>query len=84
MLERALKEPRKKRVIVLEEMDFVWCQSELNEVSRMWREGCSVQSIGEVLERDPDEVLLAIIHLAKSGFVKSRKQGLGGHTIVIS
>lgn len=81
---RELREPRKQTIIVLEELDFVWCKDELKEVSRMWREGCSVQSIGDVLERDPDEVLLAIIHLAKSGFIKSRPQGLGGHTIVIS
>jgi hypothetical protein len=56
---------RKKRVVVCEDCDFVWDEPELEEIVQMWKEGVSIWNIGEHFNRDPDEVLFAIIHLGR-------------------
>lgn len=76
--ERTQKAPPRNRIIVLEELDFIWDEGDLTKVARMWRKGFSIQSIAEEFGRDPDEILLAIIHLAKSERIDARPGGLGG------
>jgi hypothetical protein len=65
---------RKKRVVVLEELDFVWDEPELDEIVQMWNEKVSVFEMGERLKRDPDEVLLAIIHLAREDIINQKEK----------
>jgi hypothetical protein len=73
------RKARKNRVIVLEEMNFVWDKPELEEMAQMWESGSSVFSIAEHFKReDPDEVVLAIMHLAKKEKISARKSGLKG------
>jgi hypothetical protein len=67
---------RKKRVIVCEEMNFVWDEPELKEIIEMWSEGADVRVIAKRFERDPDEVLFALIHLARKKKITRRKGGL--------
>lgn len=67
---------RMNRVIVLEEMNFVWDRSELTQMARMWRQGTSVEDIADEFDRDPDEVVLALMHLARNGRINQRKGGL--------
>ena len=69
---------RKKRVIVLEDLNFVWDAPELSELSVMWIDGVSVEEIAEHFDRDPDEVVLAIMHLAREDKITARKSGLKG------
>lgn len=59
------REPRDQRVIVLEELDFVWDKSELKKLRDLWNEGAPLEEISESLDRDGDEVFLALIHLAR-------------------
>lgn len=68
--------PRQNRIIVLEDLNFVWDELELEEVARQWEIGKDVRLIAESFNRDPDEVLLALIHLAKEEMVFRRKGGL--------
>ncbi|EIJ79151.1 hypothetical protein PB1_16379 [Bacillus methanolicus PB1] len=72
------KSPRKNRTIVLEDLDFVWDSWELQEMVQMWQKGVPVAKIGEHFQRDPDEVLLALIHLAREDKIDRRKGGLKG------
>lgn len=74
-----LREPRQNRVIVCEELDFTWERKELNKLARMWKKGQSILEMAVEVERDPDEVLIALIHLAKKNKVEKREGGLFGH-----
>jgi hypothetical protein len=77
----SLKKPRKNRVIVLEDLNFIWDELELQEIAQLWQEGVPVKKIAEFFERDPDEVLLALIHLAREEKIESRSGGLKGEKI---
>jgi hypothetical protein len=67
-----LTNARLNRVIVLEDMNFIWEQSDLREVKKMWKMNFSIKYMAEYFDRDPDEILLALIHLAKDDRIKSR------------
>jgi glycosyltransferase involved in cell wall biosynthesis len=73
-----LKSARKKRVIVCEDLDFVWDEPELLKMARMWERSASVETIANHFKRDPDEVLIALLHLAREDQIKARKLGLKG------
>jgi hypothetical protein len=72
------RSPRKNRIVILEDINFIWDEPELKEVRKMWKKGVSVISMAEHFERDPDEVLLAIMHLARNDKITARKSGLKG------
>lgn len=69
---------RKNRVIVLEELNFVWDEEELTDLTFLWTEGRDIIDISDYFKRDPDEVMLALIHLAKAEKISRRKGGLFG------
>ena len=69
---------RQKRVILLEDLDFVWDEKDLRSLSEIWKEGIDIKSIAKYFKRDPDEILLALIHLARRGRIEKRKGGLLG------
>ncbi len=73
-----VRNPRSCRVIVLEELDFVFDRPELSEIAEIWNNGFSVKTIAKKFKRDPDEILLALIHLAKKEKIERRNSGLGG------
>jgi hypothetical protein len=72
------RKARKNRVIILEDMNFIWDTPELETVVAMWTSGESVEGIAEHIDRDPDEILLALIHLARDDKIAARKLGLKG------
>lgn len=71
-----LLNPRKKRVIVCEELNFLWDDPELKELAEMWVEGGDVRLIANYFDRDPDEILMALVHLARKDQINTRKGGL--------
>lgn len=73
------RSPRKNRVVILEDVDFIWDDPELREMSKMWESEVSVKDIATHFKRDADEVLLALIHLARHYRIKSRISGLRGN-----
>lgn len=70
------RDSRMNRIIVLENLNFIWDRSELIEIKRMWKKDVSMIAIAEHFKRDPDEVLLALIHLAREDKINRRKGGL--------
>lgn len=67
---------RKRMVIILEELNFVWDEPELKELAQIWHKGYGIGYMAEYFARDPDEVLLALVHVAREGMIKQRKGGL--------
>lgn len=67
---------RRNRVIVLEDLDFVWERNELNQIAKMWSEGKYLRDIAFETDRKDDEVFLALFHLSRAGKITSRKGGL--------
>ncbi len=79
--EQAYHMPRKNRVIVLEDMNFIWDEWELEELAQCWKKGVNIYRLAERYERDPDEVLLALMHLAREDRIKQRDKGLRGVSV---
>lgn len=73
-----LTERRKKTYIACEELNFLWCETEVNELIEMWKKGKSGQEIAEYFDREPDEVALLIFDLSRNRKIKPRKRGLMG------
>lgn len=69
---------RLNRVIVLEDLNYVWPREELKRLKRMRAKGLELKEIVYEFERNPDETLLALIHLATCEEEKYRR-----HEIVI-
>ena len=71
---RYMTERRQKIYIALEEMNFVWCWSEVEEFIQMWDDGTPFLEIAEHFGRDSDELALLLMDLARKGRVKSRRK----------
>lgn len=74
--ENSLREPRLNRICCCEDLDFYWDESELKELNKLWNIGMSILEMSEHFERDTDEVIVALIHLARTDKIKQRKGGL--------
>jgi hypothetical protein len=53
---------RKNRVIVCEELNHIWDQSEIDEFLRLWEEGYTVHQIAAYFKRQTKEVALLLIN----------------------
>jgi hypothetical protein len=76
--DKALIDARKNRIIVLEELNFIWDEEELIDLASQWYEGISVAEMAKYFKRDPDEIVLAVMHLSREGKIGQRKGGLAG------
>ncbi|OUB99483.1 helix-turn-helix domain containing protein [Bacillus thuringiensis serovar medellin] len=72
-----LKNKRRNLYIALEELDMLWDEDDVLRVKNAWKNNESVFAIGEKLQRDPDEVALLIMDLARKGAIEKRALGLG-------
>lgn len=73
------REPRLNRVIVLDSLNYLWEREDLKKLKRMRAKGLAVKEmVYEFEDRDPDETLIALIHLATNEEEKYRK-----HEIVV-
>ncbi|PEJ46943.1 helix-turn-helix domain containing protein [Bacillus sp. AFS002410] len=68
---------RKKVVIVLEELDFTWDESEVKEFVRLWKEDTSIWELAKHFQRPQAELALLIMDQEIKGRIKPRKIGLG-------
>ncbi|MED2940679.1 hypothetical protein P4345_25840 [Cytobacillus horneckiae] len=71
-----LLKPRKNRIVVLEDLNFVWDEPELMELVELWEQEYSVMYISDQLGRDTDEVIIGLIHLAREDLISQRRGGL--------
>lgn len=69
---------RRNIYIALEELDFIWCESEIPDIERLWNEGFSIWEIGQACDRDPDEVLILIMDRVRKGAIGNRPGGVMG------
>lgn len=67
-----LIDARRNRVIVLEDMNFIWDEDELIKIAKWDAAGYDLFQIGEFINRDPDEVWAAWMHLAREGKLMKR------------
>jgi hypothetical protein len=67
-----------EKYIAGEELDFFWSEMEMQRVRRAWKEGWSVWSIGQIIDRDPDEVAILLIDLIKKDELEYREGGIWG------
>lgn len=53
--------------------DFAWSQSDVREVIHLWDIGTPVHRIAAKLDRDPDELAVLIIDLARREIIDGRR-----------
>jgi len=71
--------PESSLIIILEDLDFSWFPQEISIVKKMWNTGCHIADIAEKIERDQDEVAVLVMHLARQGKIRLRKNGVFGN-----
>lgn len=76
MAPKTFLKPRKNRIVVLEDLNFVWDEPELMELAELWEQEYSVMYISDQLDRDTDEVIIGLIHLAREDMISQRRGGL--------
>ncbi|MEK4973277.1 hypothetical protein NSQ89_13020 [Niallia sp. FSL R7-0648] len=66
-----------RRITVLEDCNFEFYESDLKEISKQFNDFRDIEPIAKWMKRDPDEIMLAVIHLAKSKKLKqvNRRKG---------
>lgn len=63
-----------RKITILEDSDFEFWESELNIIAEMFTGYEDIERIAAEINRvDPDEVMLAVIHLAKENKLINRK-----------
>lgn len=63
-----------RKITILENSDFEFWESELNIIAEMFTGYEDIERIAAEINRvDPDEVVLAVIHLAKENKLNKRK-----------
>lgn len=70
--------PAEPLYIALDELDFSWYRSEVEQVTECWARGWSVRQIAKRLKRDPDEVAVLIMDLARRKKIAQRPGGAMG------
>ena len=70
-----MKNERRNLYIALEELDMLWDEDEVVQVKEAWNNNESVFAIGEKMQRDPDEVALLIMDLARKGAIEKGRWG---------
>jgi hypothetical protein len=76
--EALFRDARMNRECACEDLDFYWDRSEFKNMKKMWNKGVGAVEMAEYFDRDPDEVLIALIHLAREEKIGARATGLKG------
>lgn len=77
-IDRRKYRPRVTLYIALEDLDFSWFPHEVEKVRVLWGQGKSIYQIAKSFERDPDEVTLLIMSLARERKIVYRPGGAIG------
>lgn len=66
-----------RKITVLEDCNFEFYESDLKEIAKQFKDYRDIEQIAKMMNRDPDEIMLAVIHLAKSKKLKqvNRRKG---------
>lgn len=74
--ERKLTED--KKIIILEDLDFLWPEDTVEKVKNMWEMNIGIKGITKVINREEDEVFLLLLHLARNKEIKKRDSYIWG------
>lgn len=68
------KERSDRKITILEDSDFEFWESDLNIIAEMYNSYQDIGAIAKKIKRmDPDEVMFAVVHLAKERKLKKGK-----------
>lgn len=70
--------PQTELYIALEKLDFSWYRLEVEHVRLLWEEGLHLADIAREVVRDPDEVTVLLMDLARRGKIEQREGGAYG------
>lgn len=70
--------PKTRLYIALQDLDFSWYPWEVEKVRELWSQGKSIPRIGKIVGRDPDEVTVLIMSLAREQRIRNRPGGAAG------
>lgn len=70
--------PRAQLTVLLDQLDLTATPNELHTVRDGWQSGDSVGDIAERLKRDPDEVAIMVMHMARQLRIGPRPGGAYG------
>lgn len=62
-------------VIILDDLDFSWFPYEIQKVIEWFNVGTSFEKLVDWTGRDPDEVLMLLVHLRRIGKVDFKNTG---------
>ncbi|WP_077623815.1 hypothetical protein [Sediminibacillus massiliensis] len=54
----------------LEELELAFPKDQLEEITKQWEEGASIEFMAKRFKRHPDEVFLALFHQARKGIIE--------------
>lgn len=83
MIDKTKRCPKEELYIACEDLDFSWYHDELQFVIEAWGKGLSIFEIAEELQRDPDEVLILLVDLARKERIGKRRGGIFGERYII-
>lgn len=67
---RAKLRPSRLVIILDDGIDFSWLPHEIQDVADMFKAGCSIEMLAALTKRDPDEVLMLLLHLRRAKKVR--------------
>jgi len=59
--------PRKDYEIALDGLEFVFHKEQLQKIKELHNAGLSYKQISQIEKRDPYEIIIALLHLAREG-----------------
>jgi len=62
-----LQMPRKDYEIALDGLEFVFHKEQLQKIKELHNAGLSYKQISQIEKRDPYEIIIALLHLAREG-----------------
>ncbi|MBP1312301.1 hypothetical protein JOD82_005446 [Paenibacillus sp. 1182] len=78
MASKGIEKDRRSIYLACDGMNFAWKRKEIDNFELMWSEGKSIRQIGDVLNRDPDEVLILALDRIKNRKIEERPGGALG------
>lgn len=72
------KSTEDKKIIILEDLDFLWSEETIEKVKNMWDMHIGLKGISKVVNREEDEVFLLLLHLARKKEIKKRDSYIWG------
>lgn len=73
-----MKHGRKSVYIALEEVNFIWCISEIREFRSMWKAGYDIWKIAKLLGRSVHDVVMLVYDQHLNEKIETRKGAIFG------